>query len=177
MKNAKKLLAVLLSLLFIVFAMGSGDDTTTEADQGTGTVETDDAADNADSDIPVDDTELGDYSIEISECRLAKDFEGKDVIVVKYKFTNNSSDESQAFAYVFEDTAYQDGIGLNEAYILDDSANYDEGNQTKEIKKGSSLDVEVAYELNDTTTDVEIEVSELFSFEEKVITKTFSIAE
>ena len=47
----------------------------------------------------------------------------------------------------------------------------------KEIKKGATLDVEVAYELNDATTDVEIEVKELFSFSEKVITKTFKIAE
>lgn len=168
MKNAKTLLAVLLSLLFIVFAMGSSDDTATEVDQGSDKVETEAAA---------DDKALGDYSIEIAECRLAKDFEGKDIIIVKYKFSNINSDESQAFAYAFEDTAYQNGIGLNESYIVDDSANYDAGNQTKEIKKGSTLDVEVAYELNDTTTDVEIEVSEIFSFEEKVITKTFSIAE
>ena len=40
-------------------------------------------------------------------------------------------------------------------------------------KKG--FDVEVAYELNDTTTDIEVEVKELFSFSDKTITKTFSI--
>ena len=41
---------------------------------------------------------------------------------------------------------------------------------------GASLDVEVAYELNDTTSDVEVEVKEWLSFNEKVLTKTFSIA-
>ena len=46
----------------------------------------------------------------------------------------------------------------------------------KDIKKGASLEVEVAYELNDSTTDVEVEVSELFSFSDKVIKKTFTIA-
>lgn len=68
-------------------------------------------------------------------------------------------------------------MGLNEAYLLADDANYSSDNQTKEIKKGASLDVEVAYELNDTTSDVEVEVKELFSFSDRTITKTFSIAE
>ena len=37
------------------------------------------------------------------------------------------------------------------------------------------IDVEVAYELNDETTPVDVEVKELFSFDDKTITKTFSI--
>ena len=42
--------------------------------------------------------------------------------------------------------------------------------------KGATIEVEVAYELNDTTTDIEVEVSELISFNDSMITKTFSIA-
>ena len=61
------------------------------------------------------------------------------------------------------------------AYILKDSANYDSENQTKAIKKGASLEVEVAYELNDTETDIEVEVKEFISLNDKVISKTFSI--
>ena len=45
------------------------------------------------------------------------------------------------------------------------------------IKAGVSLDVEVAYELNDTTTDIEVEVKELISFDDDLVTKTFSIAQ
>ena len=70
---------------------------------------------------------------------------------------------------------YQNGVGLNSAFVLDDSANYSSDNQTKEIKKGASIEVEVAYELNDTTSDIEVEVEELFSFDDTVIKKTFSI--
>ena len=46
----------------------------------------------------------------------------------------------------------------------------------KEIKKGASLEVEVAYTLNDSTSEIEVEVKELFSFQNTLITKTFSIA-
>ena len=63
----------------------------------------------------------------------------------------------------------------DECYFVDDSANYSSANQTKEIKQGVSLDVEIAYELNDTTTDIEVEISELFSFSDRKIQKTFSI--
>lgn len=72
---------------------------------------------------------------------------------------------------------YQDGVGLNTAIIIDDNASYSSDNQLKKIKKGASLDVEVAYELNDTTTDIEVEVKEFISFNDKTIKKTFSIAE
>ncbi|MBO5725857.1 MAG: DUF5067 domain-containing protein, partial [Clostridia bacterium] len=103
------------------------------------------------------------------------DYANKDVVIVKYKFTNNNDDEATAFYLTFDDAVYQNGVGLNEAYVLKDSANYNADNQTKEIKKGASIEVEAAYELNDTTTDIEVEVKELFSFSDKTIKKTFSI--
>lgn len=118
---------------------------------------------------------LGDYDVVIESCRLASDYEGKPIIIVKYKFTNNG-DEPACFAWSLEHSAFQNGVGLNECYVAADSANYSSDNQTKEIKKGASLTVEVAYKLNDSTTAVEIEVSELISFSDKKITKLFSIS-
>ncbi len=163
----KKFISVLLSILVILtfafFALASGDSSETSS-QGSGVAET--AADNSST--------LGNYSIEIMSCRLAEDYEGDPVVIVKYNFTNNA-DNATSFYIAFEDSVYQNGVGLNEAYVLDDSANYNADNRTKDIKKGSSLEVEVAYELNDTETDIEVEVKELISFNDSVITKTFSI--
>lgn len=120
---------------------------------------------------------LGDYSVEIKSFRLAEDYDGKPVVIVKYVFSNNAGDEPTSFTWAFDDQVYQDGVGLNKAYFLADSANYSSDNQDKEIKKGSSIEVEVAYELNDTTTDIEVEVAELFSMSDKKVTKTFSISD
>ena len=156
-------LAVLCS--FALFALGSSSDEGT-SNQGNG---------NAQQNTE-DNTSLGDYSVEINSCRLAKDYDGKDVVIVTYKFTNVSDDDATAFYIAFEDAAYQNGVGLNKAYILDESANYNPDNQTKEIKKGASIDVEVAYELNDSSTEIEVEVKELISFSDKVLTKSFSLA-
>ena len=146
--------------------MGSGEDTSTEQDQGSAVVATEEA----------DNSSIGDYKVEILDSRMAKDYAGNDVIIIKYSFTNNS-DTPTAFYTAFDDNAYQNDIGLNDAFVLDDSAEYSADNQTKEIKKGATLEVEVAYELNDTTSDVVVEVTEFLGFDDTVITKTFKIAE
>ena len=165
MKKISWLIAALMLCAFFVFALGSGEKET--VDQGEGQADKS-AAESG---------ELGDYSVTIDSCRLAKDYSGKDVVIVKYTFTNVGNDDATSFTFAFNDQAFQGGVGLNNAYVFDESANYSSDNQMKEIKKGASIEVEVAYELNDTTTDVEIEVEELISLNDKVVKKTFKIAE
>lgn len=162
------MLAVLLIGTFALFALGSGDDEKETADQGSGSAQNDQNA-NTDSD------RLGDYSLVIDSCRLAEDYEGKPVAIIKYIFTNVEDEDAASFTFAFNDTVFQNGVSLNGAYVLNDDANYSSDNQTKEIKKGASLEVEVAYELNDTTSDLEVEVSELISLDDKVIKKTFKL--
>ena len=163
MKKISLVLAILLIAMFALFALGSGEDTT--VDQGN-----DSAANNAQS------GNIGNYSVTIDSCRIAKSYDNKSVVIVKYTFKNVNDENPTAFYVAFNDHVYQNGVGLNKAYVLDNSANYSADNQTKEIKKGASIEVEVAYELNDTTTSIEVEVEELFSFNDTKITKTFSIA-
>lgn len=165
MKKISFLLAVLLIVAFGVFALGSGESET--ADQGKDKITVNTEVDK--------NTELGDYSVIIDSCRLAKDFENKNVVIVKYIFTNNSNDTPTAFFTAFDDTVYQKGVSLNNAFVLKDSAKYRADNQTKKIKKGKSINVEVAYELNNIKSDIEVEVKELFSFNDKTLTKKFSI--
>ena len=123
MKKAKAFLAVVLVLVFALFAVGSGEDGA--VNQGDGSAQGGSVSDNR----------LGDYSVVIDSCRLAKDYEGKDIVIVKYKFTNEADDDAAAFTFAINDTVYQAGVGLNESYFVADSANYDSANQTKEIKK------------------------------------------
>ncbi len=162
MKTTKILLTVLLVALFGFFALGSGEEETVEQEKGSV------AAEEAE-------TNIGNYSVVIDSCRMAKDYEGNKVVIVKYIYKNVNSDDATGFDVAFMDRAYQNGVELNKAYMLDDSANYDADNQSKAIKKGASLDVEVAYELNDTTSDVDVEVEEFISFNDTVVKKTFTL--
>lgn len=120
------------------------------------------------------DGNLGEYSVKIKSCRLAKDYEGKDIVIVNYEFTNNSEDNA-SFTFAISDKVFQNGVGLNKCYTASESAKYSSDNQSKDIKKGTSLDVEVAYNLNDNTTPIEVECSELISFSNDKITKKFNI--
>ena len=156
------ILLVLLIIVYGIFALGSGSEGE-KTNQGSGVAQADEENSN-----------LGEFQVDIVSCRLAKSYDEKPVVIVKYKFTNNS-EKPTAFYTAFDDEVYQNGVGLNGAYVLKENANYSSDNQTKDIKKGASLDVEVAYELNDTTTDIEVEVKEFFSFDDSTVKKTFSI--
>lgn len=172
MKRIKVLLSIMFIMLFMLFALGSGEEST--VDQGSGAVgESEAGQDNGDK--KEESGAIGDYSVVIDSCRMAKDFEGKPIVIVKYIYKNVSGDDATSFVGAFETTVYQDGVGLNESWFVDDSAKYDAGNQSKEIKKGASIDVEVAYELNDKKTDIEVEVKEWLSFDDTTVKKTFSL--
>ena len=169
-RTLKTIIALLLIAVFALFAVASSDSEKETVDQGSGTAA-------VSSSVVSKEEEIGDYAVVIDSCRIAKaqGYQEKDVVIVKYVFTNVNDDDPAAFYLAFSDEVYQDGVGLNKAYFLDDSAKYSTDNQSKKIKKGASIEVEVAYELNDLTTDVEVEVKELFSFNDTVLSKTFKI--
>ena len=161
-KKLSAILAVILVALFAFFAVASSSDgEKTEQDAGKAD------AQNADSNV-------GEYSVDIKSARLTENYEGKPVVVITYGFTNNS-DDAASFGVAFDDNVYQNGVGLEKAYVLKDGDPYDSANQLKDIKTGASLDVEVPYILNDTETDVEVEVEELFGLNDDMVTRTFSI--
>lgn len=182
----KKLLSSVLAIAVIatfgVMALGSGSSDSSSSNSNSSSSSSTNAtskvesAQKSESSNQADSNKLSDYSVDIKSCRLAKDYEGKDVVIVKFGFTNNS-DKATAFFTAIGTTLYQDGIGLNSAFMLADSAKYSSDNSTKSIKPGASLDVELAYELNDSKTDVEVEVKQNFSLDDKVIKKSFKIAE
>lgn len=116
---------------------------------------------------------LGDYFIKILSCKVTKDYEKKPAIVVTYEFTNNSDDATN-FLVALSSQAYQDGIELETAIIMDSKV-YNSANSMKDIKPGKKIKVQQAYLLDNNKSDVEIEVSKLFSFSDEKITKTFKI--
>jgi hypothetical protein len=164
---------VLITVIVVAFAIVGCFDTEGDIDnQGSGGATTSGESTSGSSSSK---SNLGDYNVVIKSFRLASDYEDKPIIIITYTFSNYA-DEAQCFSWSVNAKAYQDGVGLNESYFVNDDANYSSDNQTKEIKTGKSLDVEVAYELNDDTTDVEVEVSELISFSDRKVIKTFKLA-
>jgi hypothetical protein len=121
-----------------------------------------------------DNTVLDTYQVEIKDSRLTEDYEGNPVVVITYAFTNNSS-ESAAFWLAVEDTVYQNGEALERAFSLKDGDPYDRSKQDEDIQSGDTLDIEVAYILNNTETDLDVEAKVYVDFTHDTVSKTISI--
>lgn len=120
--------------------------------------------------------DIGKYNVTIKDSKVVRNND-EDILIVTYTFKNNS-DDSKAFIYAVTDKLFQNGVELGTVYTsfgIEDE--YDFDNKSKEIKPGVSLDVQAAYELNDTTSDVEVEISEWISFNDDKITYTIKLAE
>lgn len=121
---------------------------------------------------------LGDYEVEIASAKFGTSYDDKKVVIITYKFTNNSS-EAQAFYFTIEESVYQNGVECEPCYVYSyNGEEFDDtdSNDMKQIKEGKSIDVVLAYYLNDTS-DIEVECEEVFSFSDKVVKKTFSYEE
>lgn len=116
---------------------------------------------------------LGDYSVEIHDYELATDYNGNPAIIIGYTFTNNGEDATSGLV-ALSDIAYQNGVQLDAAIITERDIGSD---KMKDIKTGASIDLQAAFLLSSETSPVEFEISELISFSDEKLGKTFEIAE
>lgn len=173
MKTTNKLFALGVAALLALSAAGCGS-----SSSGTATKETaaEQSADTAAEQSAAADTasgKLGNYEVSILDAEVVKDYEGNPALVVSYEFTNNS-DKEMSFMVAISAEAYQNGVELENAIILDGSA-YDAQTQMKNVKKGGTLTVQTAYVLDDSSP-VTIEASELFNLTGGAkLTKVFNL--
>lgn len=123
--------------------------------------------------VATDVGDLGKYYVEIKDCTFSQDFEGNQMIVVNYNFTNNS-DENAVPSVVLDVKAFQDGIQLEPAISIDETV-YNLNTGLKEVQSGITLEnCQAGYVLT-STSPVEFEVSELLSLSDKKLVKTFNV--
>lgn len=115
--------------------------------------------------------DIGNYYIEIVSAKKGQDYSCKDVLIVTYKWTNNSN-KDQMFSTAFSAKAYQNGVECSSLTIVD---GVDSHKPLSNIKPGTSLEVQKAY-LLDGDSDVVIEVGPWISLgNERKVVKTFSL--
>lgn len=114
--------------------------------------------------------DLGDYHVEIKGASLAKDYEGNSAIVITYTWTNNSDGTTNAMVSMME-KAFQDGVQLDTAIVagLSDSM--------RDVRPGTTIDIEKAFSLTSDTSTVELEITEFMSFSNDMVTAEFNPAE
>ncbi|MEI5991798.1 DUF5067 domain-containing protein [Enterococcus crotali] len=114
-----------------------------------------------------DNGDLGEYHVVIKELTFAKDYNGEDVGVIDYEFTNNSN-KNAMFLTSITTKAFQNGIALESA-IMTESGYVD---SMTEIQPGATLNLKVPYKLADMTAPISVEATKLFSDKVK-LTKEF----
>ncbi len=97
------------------------------------------------------------YQVEIVGNSWSKDYEDKDVLVVEYKFTNNS-DKSANFSTTFTDKAFQNGVECSNTVI--GCNDVDTQQQLNDIQPNNSYNIKVGYIVENTNDPVQITVTE-----------------
>lgn len=111
------------------------------------------------------------FAVTIDGCTVSADYEGNPAAIVDFTFTNNS-DEDQSFASACMAKAFQNGVQLETAVVMEDLGN----GYLAEIKPGATVSARLAYKLADQS-DMSVEVEEFLSFEDVVLAEaTFSVA-
>lgn len=163
---------LIVAIVFVVVMIALSNNNDDNSTSGTTSTNAPIIADNAETKTG----KIGKYNITIKESKVVQNGD-KNILIVTYVFTNNS-DDSKAFMYAVTDKLFQNGVELGTVYSswgMEDEYNFD--NKSKEIKPGVSLDVQCAYELNDTTTDVEVEITEWISLDDKKLTYVIQLGQ
>lgn len=114
------------------------------------------------------------YQVTIDGAQLIKAYDDTDAVCITFTFTNNS-DEAQSFGSATSVTVYQDGVQQDIAMPAESPANY--GNSLNKVKPGASITVDGVYALANTTSPVEVEVTELFDLNNTTLAeKTFNLS-
>lgn len=113
------------------------------------------------------------YAVTIDSATVGTDYSDNPCVFITYTFTNVSDDDASAFISSVTADVYQDGVQCETAFADTDGG----GNSMTKVKKGSSIEVVQAYKLQNTTSDVEVEVKELFAWDDvRLAARTFQIA-
>ena len=170
----KKALAMIFAAFMALSLVACGSDTSASDTPATGGEPAEAQQETPDEPAEPETTDsgaVGDYDVTIGDCAFGTDYEGNNMIVVNYDFTNNSQDSIAPFVGISMQ-AFQDGVQLETAFVMDTSV-YDAGIGQKQLKPGASLTgCQNAYVLT-STSPVEVEVGPLFG--DPVLFKTFDV--
>ena len=144
--------------------MGGLIDSFTSLEESLGTADTSETVETPVEPARINPAALGDYTVEIKSATITQDYAGNPAVVIAYSWTNHSSETTSPF-FTVATSVFQDGVGLDSAIIMDDSV-YDSSMQTADVRPGTTIEVQEAFELKNTTSPIEVEITEAFLWED-----------
>lgn len=114
---------------------------------------------------------IDNYAISILDASTTTDYEGKPAIIINFDYQNNSNNNAMFAASVLCQ-AYQDGVSLSPAIII--NGQYDSESSIKSLQPGAELKVQSAYTLTNTESPVTVEIIPIINLSGQKLTKTFA---
>lgn len=113
---------------------------------------------------------LGDIEMTLTAFSVVKDYQDKSVLKITYDWKNNGSETTSPFLS-FTLKGFQNGVETDSMVIFSDSI--DLGSGQKEVKPGAAITgAETGIAISDMNEPLLLELSELFSFDDKVFSMT-----
>jgi RNA polymerase subunit RPABC4/transcription elongation factor Spt4 len=170
---------IVIVIIIVAAVAGSGGGSKTPVDQtdgGSATTAQESSA--SEKSVPEEDVAEAAPAVIIGDCEYSEDYANEPTIIVNYEWTNTTnSTTSLTWAYTIK--AYQNGVELNESYFSDDWLSDKKGmnaswvDSSRDVKPGSTIQTSIVYEIDDESSPIEIEVSEIFDADDVVTKKTF----
>ncbi|OJG75772.1 hypothetical protein RV12_GL000111 [Enterococcus quebecensis] len=154
-----------MAVLFILVACGLS---TNSVGHGHGREDSKKSADAATA-------KVGDFTVTIyNDYEVMKLYDEMEIIVITYDFTNNS-DENQTFNTAIYDKAFQGGIRIERSYLAGIFNRKKFKGSRVEILPGTTITLQKAYKLRDSTSPVTIEIENYDYDHKEKLTKEFNL--
>ena len=114
---------------------------------------------------------LGDYELLYKGACIMEDSDGNDAIVLTLDFTNNGKDNA-SYLWSVNETVMQNGAELEVATVFTDYDTFETviDGQFTDVAPGTTLEVQTAFVLNDTTSEIKATFEELLGSKKGTIT-------
>lgn len=114
---------------------------------------------------------LGDYELLYKGACIMEDSDGNDAIVLTLDFTNNGK-QNASYLWSVNETVMQNGVELEVATVFTDYDTFETviDGQFTDVAPGTTLEVQTAFVLNDTTSEIKATFEELLGSKKGTIT-------
>ena len=114
---------------------------------------------------------VGEFELLYKGASIMTDFEGNDALVLTLDFTNNSEESTDYFWAIYE-TAMHNGTELEAAVVYLDVETLESvsDSQFQNVDSGATVEIQTAFELDDTTGEVEVTFEEMAGSKNDTIT-------
>ncbi|MCM1226033.1 MAG: DUF5067 domain-containing protein [Clostridium sp.] len=175
MERLKKVVAFIISISMITAftACSSTGSESSNREAKTATEEkkedNSDASSESEEEPTEKEAEKSGFEFAVKSTSLSTDYEGEDVLVIEYDFTNNS-DKANSFTMSCQDTVFQDGIECDSTVVGCDDVDAQE--QLNNVQPGNTYTLKVGYHVQDLSKPVDVIITDLLGtktlFEETI---------